>query len=149
MLLREQVLAGSRAAHACAARTPFLAAGNPRPVLRAAREGSADAVLAVVLETEGSTYAHAGAMACFDSERQVGWLSGGCLEPALAQDAARFAATGTLGWVEIDTRGDDDLLSGSAIGCRGRLRIAMLPLRALSGFDAVLDAWLNDGATLD
>lgn len=154
MLLRDQESIGLAAAsRSPAPRTPFLAAGNPRPVLRAARHGGEDTALALVLETEGSTYAHAGAMACFGTGRQVGWLSGGCLEPALALEAAEAVAAGTLGWTEIDTRGDEDLLSGSAIGCRGRLRIAMLPLRAMRGLggallDGVLDAWLDGGAAL-
>ena len=126
-----------------APRTPFLAAGNPRPVLRAACEGDAQGVLAVVLETEGSTYAHVGAMAYFAAERQVGWLSGGCLEPVLAEEAAKVAAAGIVGWMEIDTRGDEDLLSGSALGCRGRLRLALLPLQAMRGVDAMIETWLQ------
>ncbi|MGO4549929.1 XdhC family protein [Lysobacter sp. 2RAF19] len=131
-------------------RAPFLAAGNPRPVLVAARQPTEDGVLAVVLETEGSTYVHAGAMAYFDAQCQVGWLSGGCLEPAIAQEAARSAATATVGWMEVDTRGDEDLLSGSAIGCRGRLRLALLPLKALGNLLQVIDAWLEGSSlTLD
>jgi len=73
--------------------SPFLAAGNPRPALRAARDGDADAVLALVLETEGSTYAHAGTMAFFDARHQIGWLSGGCLEPAVAQETSYLTGT--------------------------------------------------------
>lgn len=148
MLLHDQESARSTAAQQSLRRTPFLIAGNPRPVLRAARGNHRDGVLALVLETEGSTYAHAGAMAYFDARRQVGWLSGGCLEPALAREATRVAATGKLAWIEIDTRGDEDLLSGSALGCRGRLRIALLPLHAMPGFASVLDAWLDAGASL-
>ncbi|HEX2083943.1 MAG TPA: XdhC family protein, partial [Xanthomonadaceae bacterium] len=79
----------------------FLAAGNPRPILQAAvaaaRRGDA-ATLALVLETEGSTYSHAGAMALFATDAQVGWLSGGCLEPELAQRAAQAAAGSCVGW---------------------------------------------------
>jgi xanthine dehydrogenase accessory factor len=129
----------------------FLAAGNPRPILQAAvaaaRRGDA-ATLALVLETEGSTYSHAGAMALFATDAQVGWLSGGCLEPELEQRAAQAAAGGRVGWIEIDTRDDADLFSGSALGCRGRLRIALLPLAAMQGIDALLEAWLTGGACL-
>lgn len=131
-----------------AGRSPFLLAGNPRPTLQAALDVDESAVLAVVLETEGSTYAHAGALAFFDAARQVGWLSGGCLEPAIAQAAAIAARTGTLGWLEVDTRADEDLLTGSAIGCRGRLRMALVPLRACDGLPKVLDTWLAGGASL-
>ena len=128
----------------------FLARGNPRPVLEAglACARQRDAALALVLETEGSTYARAGAMALFAGERQAGWLSGGCLEPELARRAAAAAAEGRIGWIEIDTRDDAALFSGAALGCRGRLRIALLPLAAMDGVEDVLAAW-EDGATLE
>jgi xanthine dehydrogenase accessory factor len=129
----------------------FLAAGNPRAVLEAAaasiRRGDRG-VLALVLETEGSTYAGVGDMVLFDDDLQVGWLSGGCLEPQLAKRARDVADSGHIDWVEIDTRSDDDLLAGSALGCRGRLRIAMLPLRSLAGVDALIDGWLCGGVSL-
>ncbi len=132
-------------------RHAFLTAGNPRAVLEAAvdsiRRGDRG-VLALVLETEGSTYAGVGDMVLFDDDLQVGWLSGGCLEPQLAKRARDVADSGRIDWVEIDTRSDDDLLAGSALGCRGRLRIAMLPLRSMPGFDALIHAWLHDGVTL-
>lgn len=110
--------------------------------LRAVRAGER-AVLALVLETEGSTYAGTGAMALFGNGTHVGWLSGGCLEPEIEQRAATAGATGTISWLEIDTRDDESLLSGSAVGCRGRLRIALLPLHRLAGIEAVLAAWLE------
>ena len=135
---------------ASASRT-FLAAGNPRAVLDASvasiRRGDRG-VLALVLETEGSTYAGVGDMVLFDDDLQVGWLSGGCLEPQLAKRARAVADAGAVDWVEIDTRSDDDLLAGSALGCRGRLRIAMLPLRSMPGVEALIDAWLRDGVPL-
>lgn len=129
----------------------FLAEGSPRGVLETAltrvRAGER-AVLALVLETDGSTYAGAGDMVLFCNGSQVGWLSGGCLEPELARRAEQVSAAGRVDWIEIDTRSDDDLLSGSALGCRGRLRIALLPLRAMSGIDAVIEAWLREGVSL-
>ena len=110
--------------------------------LRVVRSGE-PTVLALVLETEGSTYAGAGAMALFGDGTHVGWLSGGCLEPGIERRAMETAASGAIGWLEIDTRDDASLLSGSAVGCRGRLRIALLPLHCLPGIDAVLAAWLD------
>ena len=51
MLLREPALIEPvGAARPSASRAPFLTAGNPRPVLYAARDSDADAVLALVLE---------------------------------------------------------------------------------------------------
>ena len=133
------------------ARHAFLAAGNPRAVLDASvasiRRGDRG-VLALVLETEGSTYAGVGDMVLFDDDAQVGWLSGGCLEPQLAKRARDVADSGHIDWIEIDTRSDDDLLAGSALGCRGRLRIAMLPLRSMPGVDLLIDAWLHVGVSL-
>lgn len=132
-------------------RHAFLPAGNPRIVLEAAassiRCGDCG-VLALVLETEGSTYAGVGDMVLFDDDLQAGWLSGGCLEPQLAIRARDVADSGAIDWVEIDTRSDDDLLAGSALGCRGRLRIAMVPLRSLPGVDALIDAWMRGGVCL-
>ncbi|MCL1634845.1 XdhC family protein [Luteimonas sp. SX5] len=125
--------------------------------LRAVLEAAADAietrqpaVLALVVETEGSTYVGVGAMALFGAPAgQVGWLSGGCLEPEIERRAGEIARTSAIGWMDIDTRDDEDLLSGSALGCRGRLRIALLPLLAMPGFEALVRAWLVDGAALD
>lgn len=115
----------------------------------AAVRGSDAAGLAVVLETEGSTYVGAGAMALFGAAAgQAGWLSGGCLEPEIAQAAQRCADAGRIGWLDIDTRDDEDLLYGSALGCRGRLRIALLPLRALPGIERAFDAWRAGGIAL-
>ncbi|MET0550550.1 MAG: XdhC family protein [Xanthomonas sp.] len=111
--------------------------------LDACRRGT-PAVLAVAMAREGSTYAHAGAMALFGADgAQQGWLSGGCLEPEIARCAAEAADAGVPVWMEIDTREDDDLLSGSAAGCRGRLHLALLPLLALPGFDTLAQAWLQ------
>lgn len=124
-----------------------------RAVLEAALDAVATgipAVLALVVETEGSTYVGVGAMALFGvADGQVGWLSGGCLEPEIERRARMAAEASAIGWIEIDTRDDEDLLSGSALGCRGRLRIALLPLRGLPGFEAVAAAWLQGGCALD
>lgn len=123
-----------------------LESGNPRPVLQAAAEAvraGRPAVLAIVLQTEGSTYSRAGTCVLFEVARQVGWLSGGCLEPELARRAASALEQGCIEWVDIDTRDDAALFSGSAVGCRGRQWVALLPLPALQGIEAVLDAWLR------
>lgn len=100
------------------------------------------AVLALVVETEGSTYVRAGGMALFGpAQRQWGWLSGGCLEPEIAERAAKADRDGQLAWMEIDTRDDEDLFAGSALGCRGRLRIALLPLRCMPGWAELVQLW--------
>lgn len=100
------------------------------------------AALAVVIDTEGSTYVSAGAMALFGArEGQVGWLSGGCLEPEIEKRARNAVAHARIEWMDIDTREDEDLIGGSALGCRGRLRLALLPLALLQDWLALVDAW--------
>lgn len=100
------------------------------------------AALAVVVETEGSTYVSPGAMALFGAqEGQVGWLSGGCLEPEIEKHARAAVVRTCIEWMDIDTRDDEDLIGGSALGCRGRLRLALLPLAALRGWPALVEAW--------
>lgn len=114
----------------------------------AALQRGESATLALVLATEGSTYVRPGAMALFGRDTQVGWLSGGCLEPGIAQRARQAAEQGQLDWLDIDTRDDEDLLSGSALGCRGRLHIALLPLQALRGWEVLVEDWLRAGSAL-
>jgi xanthine dehydrogenase accessory factor len=108
----------------------------------AAHQRGDSATLALVVETEGSTYVGPGAMALFGArEGQVGWLSGGCLEPEIEKRARSAAAQSRIEWMDIDTRDDEDLIGGSALGCRGRLRLALLPLAALSGWPALVEVW--------
>lgn len=120
--------------------------GNPAQVLRAAADAVRDgrrAALALVLETEGSTYSRAGTVALFGEGTHVGWLSGGCLEPEIARRALQAVDDVRIEWLEIDTRDDDALFSGNAVGCRGRQRVALVPLTALPGIEVVLRAWLQ------
>jgi xanthine dehydrogenase accessory factor len=123
-----------------------------RHLLEASARASDDAcraALAVVVATEGSTYERPGAMVLFGSDgQQVGWLSGGCLEPEIGVRARHAAEHGGIDWMDIDTRDDDDLLSGSAVGCRGRLRLALLPLDLLPGWSQVVQAWWRGDGTL-
>ena len=126
--------------------------GATRGVLEAAagavRCGDA-ATLALVLATEGSTYVEAGAVALFDSDgATTGWLSGGCLERVVADRAREVARGDAVEWLELDTRDDEALFSGAATGCRGVLRIALLPTRALGGLDALVPRWLVSGTPL-
>ncbi|HEV8695761.1 MAG TPA: XdhC family protein [Lysobacter sp.] len=126
--------------------------GGIRAVLEAsvvALQQGEPAALAVVVATEGSTYVRPGAMALFGADAgQVGWLSGGCLEPEIERRALQAAALGQLDWLDIDTRDDEDLLSGSAVGCRGRLHIALLPLQFLPGWNEPVAHWRRGVASL-
>jgi xanthine dehydrogenase accessory factor len=126
-------------------------AGGARAVVEdalAARRADEPCTLALVADTEGSTYVGRGALALFGPEgRRTGWLSGGCLEPELESRARAVAESGTPEWIELDTRDDAQMFSGTALGCRGVLRLVLLPLRALDGFDALATRWLaGEGA---
>jgi xanthine dehydrogenase accessory factor len=133
--------------HAIEPRDEGFRPGTPRSVIEAALvadEEGERATLAVVLETEGSTYVASGAIALFrPASGQTGWLSGGCLEPEIAKRASRAAQLGCIEWMEIDTRDDEALFTGSAVGCRGQLRLALLPLHAMPGWDEFGQAWLD------
>jgi xanthine dehydrogenase accessory factor len=115
---------------------------------RAALHAGEAGALAVVLETEGSTYVRAGAAAWFGASGSRGWLSCGCLEPGIERHAAHAAGAGRLGWLELDTRDDEDLLAGSSTGCRGRLRLALLPLAAMAGAGEALRRWFDEADAL-
>jgi xanthine dehydrogenase accessory factor len=109
------------------------AIGGQRAVVEAARElraaGRAFA-LTLVVTAEGSTYRKPGALALVAADgRQVGVISGGCLEPGLVQLARAALAAGQPRDTVFDTRTDEDLVFGSGSGCRGRMRVLALPVR--------------------
>lgn len=132
-------------------------AGGRRAVLQAIGAdvaGDSRGAFGVVLATAGSTYAKAGTLlhvAC-DGTRH-GWLSGGCLEPRLEALAVEAMLGGRARVFAIDTRDDDDVLAGSALGCRGRLHVLLAPLAGMGCFaapfaalergDAGMDLWLD------
>ncbi|KFN45990.1 XdhC family protein [Arenimonas metalli] len=120
------------------------AVGGLRGVLEAARALRAAGqrfALALVTDTEGSTYRKAGALAVVaDDGARTGTISGGCLEPALVLLCQQVIADGRAGHTVFDTRGDDDLLFGSGSGCRGRMRVVAWPLPGAG--DGLLDALL-------
>jgi len=125
--------------------------GGTRLVLEAAAQALREQVpacLVIVMDTEGSTYAKAGALACVTGTQQVGWLSGGCLEPEIQKRACIVAAGAGCDAMEIDSRDDEDLFSPSAVGCRGRLRLLLLPLQAMPGAARLIDAWTGGAGCL-
>ena len=128
------------------------AMGTTRAVIEGALTALRDRVpasLAIVVETSGSTYVRCGAIALFAPNAQIGWLSGGCLEPDIARRAEDAAANARVEWMEIDTRDDEDLFAGSAVGCRGRLRLALLPVLSMDGWEALASAWIAGEGSLE
>lgn len=98
-----------------------------RSLERARRPG----VLAVVLQTSGSTYRKPGALVLLDADGvRAGVLSGGCLEAELEQHARAVFGDGCAREVCFDTSGDEDRVFGSGTGCGGSSRVLLLPLPA-------------------
>ena len=108
------------------------------------------AVLGVVIATEGSTYRKPGALVLLDQTGlRHGVISGGCLEPALEDAARAVHASGKASSVEFDTRSDEDLLFGSGTGCRGRVRLLLLPLPPRGALTRALFAVLEKSIALE
>lgn len=120
--------------------------GGRRAVVDGARALAArgdDAVLALVVETAGSTYRKPGAMILLDARGvRAGALSGGCLEGELEDAARAVLAHRAATDVRFDTSGDEDRVFGSGTGCGGSTRVLLLPLPAAASplRDALLDA---------
>jgi len=84
--------------------------------------------LGMVVATTGSTYQKPGAIVLLDKTgMRHGAISGGCLEPELEDRARMVLRENHAGLVEFDTRSDEDLVFGSGTGCRGRIRLLLLP----------------------
>ena len=87
------------------------------------------AVLATVVQVEGSTYRRAGARALLlPDDRIVGLLSGGCLEGDLLERAREVRDAGVAARVRYDHRGEDDLVWGLGLGCAGLVDVLLQPV---------------------
>jgi xanthine dehydrogenase accessory factor len=88
---------------------------RPRPV-----------VLALVVDTSGSSYRKPGALALIDADGlAIGCISGGCLEADLVESALPLLGSGECMRRSFDTRGDDDRWFGSQSGCRGEISVLL------------------------
>ena len=94
----------------------------------AARGGEA-ALLATVVNVDGSTYRGTGARMVVRADGStVGAVSGGCLEADIVARAAELFVTGAQELAHYDTRGSDDEVLGLGLGCRGVLDVRLEPL---------------------
>ena len=85
--------------------------------------------LAMVYETEGSTYSKVGAQMLINGDGDFhGMLSGGCLEGDLAERARQVIDSGECQRVTYDLAHDDEELWGLGVGCDGLMRIFLMPL---------------------
>jgi len=107
-------------------------------VIRQARAAAEPFALATVVRVRGSAYRREGTRMVV---RQNGTyecaLSGGCLEPAVAEAAARVIATGEPVIVGYDLA--DDSIWGLGIGCSGAVDIRIERLED----DRIANAWLE------
>lgn len=106
--------------------------------IRNARHARRRVALATIVRVRGSAYRREGARILV---RDDGWyeclLSGGCLEPAVAEAASRVIATGTPIVIPYDL--EEDSVWGVGIGCSGAVDIYIERVDD----DAVTAAWLD------
>jgi xanthine/CO dehydrogenase XdhC/CoxF family maturation factor len=91
--------------------------------------------LATIIRTEGSTYRKSGARVLISSTGDSSCLlSGGCVEADLVARAQRVIESGRGERVVFDTRGPEDLVFGSGLGCEGVTEVWLAPAHAASGY---------------
>ena len=83
-------------------------------------------VLATVVSVEGSSYRAPGAVLLVDSSQTyLGMISGGCLEPAIAEIARTLeTCKGVLRWFDLK----DDSVWGLGMGCGGMVGVYLEPI---------------------
>jgi xanthine/CO dehydrogenase XdhC/CoxF family maturation factor len=95
-------------------------------------------VLAVVLETAGSTYGKQGSLLLIAQDGEyAGLLSGGCLEADLRERAQAVMSSGDACTVDYDTRGPDDLVFGLGSGCEGAMSVYLMRVSAENAWQPV------------
>jgi len=100
-----------------------------RLALADAAERGEPALLATVVDVDGSTYRGTGARMVVRADGStVGAVSGGCVEADIVARAAEMFGTGTPEVAHYDTRGSDDEVLGLGLGCRGVLDVRLEPL---------------------
>jgi len=87
------------------------------------------AVLATVVNVDGSTYRGAGARMVVRADGSTtGAVSGGCLEADIVARASDVLAAGKSELVHYDTRSSDDGVLGLGMGCQGVIDVQLEPL---------------------
>lgn len=87
------------------------------------------AALATLVRVEGSSYRRPGArLLVLANARQVGSISGGCLEEDVVLRAQRVLASGKAETAVYDTTTENDLVWGVGLGCQGVAHIFIEPL---------------------
>ncbi|MHA6488606.1 XdhC family protein [Bacillus cabrialesii] len=98
--------------------------GNLQIILDALREDRDEAVLATIVQVEGSAYRKAGASMLFKKNgERVGLLSGGCVEEDLRHRISELGDQLTSVLIPYDMRAEDDMSWGMGAGCNGVIHI--------------------------
>ena len=106
--------------------------------IRTARQTDTRCAIATVVRIQGSAYRREGArIVVHEDGTYVCLLSGGCLEPAVADAAARVIATGEPAIVNFDLA--EDSVWGLGIGCSGAVDVRIERVDD----EPVLSAWLD------
>jgi xanthine dehydrogenase accessory factor len=106
--------------------------------IQQARAAGEPAALATIVRVRGSAYRREGTrMVVRQNGTSVCSLSGGCLEPAVAETAARVIASGEPVVVSYDLA--DDSIWGLGLGCSGAVDVLIERLDD----DAVMRAWFT------
>jgi xanthine/CO dehydrogenase XdhC/CoxF family maturation factor len=97
------------------------------------RRQQQQAVLATIVNKEGSTYRNIGAKILIPENGTVdGLISGGCLENDVIEAAESVFSSGQGKLVSFDTRSAHDIVFGSGVGCQGRIWVFLERLPALT-----------------
>lgn len=101
-------------------------------ILAAVHEDAQPSVLATILCVEGHSYRKAGAAMLFRlTGEQIGTVSPGCLEHDLFERAANVWESGNFELIEYNMNADEDVIWGDAIGCGGKLKVLLEPVRGV------------------
>jgi xanthine/CO dehydrogenase XdhC/CoxF family maturation factor len=105
------------------------------------------ALLATVVQVEGSTYRRPGArMLVTPAGRRIGCVSGGCLEADIARRGWQLTETGQAALITYDSTADEDVQWGLGLGCNGVVRVLIERLAPPTGDRSltILDAATRD-----
>lgn len=101
-------------------------------------------MLALVIDTQGSTYSKRGDFMLITAGGDYqGLLSGGCVEGDLALRAQQCSETGSVARVLYDLGGEHDALWGMGAGCDGTLTILLIPLTDVSAMQQLVAGYAD------
>ncbi|MFD1775614.1 XdhC family protein [Paenibacillus rhizophilus] len=87
------------------------------------------AVLATLISVEGHSYRKAGSAMLFHDGGTIGSLSPGCLESDLQLRTGEVWDSGMPETVEYDMLSPDDFSWGEAVGCGGKIKVVLEPVK--------------------